>query len=117
LFQRKLDVGATQSSIAIAEKIKSQSEVQKRIMDDLLEKTLKDLDGKKVILKAKASTTHLFASIHKKEVVAAIKSNLNLEIPEEFLILEHPLKDIGTHTIIVKSNTAKAGFELLIEAE
>ena len=113
LFPRKLALLATPVALKNLESEKIKSDTENKIQNELLEKNLKQLNGKKVFIKAKASETGaLFAGIHKEELSKHIKSELYLDIPAEIIELEHPIKQIGTHKIKV----GKTEFELVVES-
>jgi large subunit ribosomal protein L9 len=70
---------------------------------------LKQIDGKVVPISAKAGPTGtLFKSVHVSDIVAEIKKQLAVELPESALTLEQPIKQKGTYSVPVELLGAKA---------
>ena len=108
LFPRKLAVLATDKELKKIEIEKIRNEAEKGIQNELLEKNLKDLDGKIITIQGKASKTgHLFAGIHKEEIAKLAN------IPANLINLEHSIKEIGTHKI----KAGKVEFEIVVKKE
>ncbi len=60
---------------------------------------------------------HLFAGIHKEEIVETVLKQKGINLPIEHLILEKPIKEVGEHAIIVKIGEREAVFKLNVKAE
>jgi large subunit ribosomal protein L9 len=74
LFPRKLAERATSQALLELEKNKKEVIVKKEIEEKLLEKSLLEIKGKIITLKAKADEKgHLFSAIHKKEIIEEMK--------------------------------------------
>ncbi|MBP6911661.1 MAG: 50S ribosomal protein L9 [Candidatus Pacebacteria bacterium] len=58
---------------------------------------------------------HLFSGIHKHDIVDALKTNSNIEIPPNMIVLQEPIKEIGTHTIHTLWQDQKSSFTLIIQ--
>ena len=103
LLPNKLGQIATPSAIASAEKIRKQTEQDKEVQKDILEKNIKGLKDLKVQIKAKANEKgHLFSIIHPDEISKILKEQHHLDIPSKFIEIEKPIKELGEHTIRVK---------------
>ena len=103
LLPNKLGQIATPSAIASAEKLKKQTEQDKDVQKDILEKNIQGLNGLKVQLKAKANEKgHLFSIIHQDEISKILKEEHHLDIPSKFIEIEKPIKELGEHTIKAK---------------
>ena len=103
LLPNKLGQIATPAVIASAEKLKKQTEQDKEIQKDILEKNIKGLKDLKVQLKAKANEKgHLFSIIHPDEISKILKEQHHLDIPSKFIEIEKPIKELGEHTIKAK---------------
>jgi large subunit ribosomal protein L9 len=60
---------------------------------------LNKINGKEVVIKTKANEKgHLFAQVHIKEIADAI-GNLGVDISEDWIDLENPIKSIGEFPI------------------
>lgn len=116
LLARKLAEIATPGAIKNVELRKKQS-VQKQELDkNLLLKTLDSLKGLKITLNEKANEKgHLFAQVHKEEVINAINDQKGIELSEQMIDMEHPIKEIGEHKISIKidKKTAEVILEIL----
>lgn len=60
---------------------------------------------------------HLFAGIHKEEIIEAVKKQKGINLSVEHLILEKPIKEVGEHAITVKIGEREVAFKLVIKAE
>lgn len=70
---------------------------------------LAQLDGKTLTIEAKAGPTGtLFKSIHESDLVAEMKKQWGVEVPESALVLEHAIKQKGTYAVPVKLLGASA---------
>lgn len=91
------------------ENAKSEAEVQK---------ALNEIKGISVEMAGKVNDKgHLFAGIHKAEIIATLKKQKGLNIATEHLLLEKPIKEVGEHAITVKVGDKEATFKLVIKAE
>mgnify|MGYP000266966522 CR=1 FL=1 len=116
LIPRGLAIAATPEAVARINKLKAEDDAKHRVNDALLTKNISELDGKEVKVKAKANDKgHLFAGLHKAELVAAVKASLGVDISEDFLVMEHPIKEVGSHVIQIQAGTKKGKFQLVVE--
>ena len=60
---------------------------------------------------------HLFAGIDKKAIVDVIKDQKALDIGEDFIVLEKPIKEASEHVIKLKVGSKEFSFTLKITAE
>lgn len=76
---------------------------------------LAEIDGKTLTIEVKAGPTGtLFKSIHASDIVAEIKKQWGIELPESALTLDHPIKQKGTYPVPLLLQGAKARLELFI---
>ena len=116
LFPQKLAEIATEKAMKSIEKKKQNSDVEAKIHEDLLIKNIVDMDGVTIIMQEKANEKgHLFAGVHKDEIVPEIKKQTQLEIDPEFIQLEEPIKELGEHEIEISAHNKSAKFTLKIE--
>src|SRR3989344_5925012 len=100
LLPRKLAEPATPKAIAELEKKKKSIEIEREVQENLLLKNLEAIKGKAIVIKAKADEKgHLFAQVHKKEIIEAMQAQNHAAIGEEFINLEKPIKETGEHEI------------------
>jgi len=110
LIARNLAKPATAQAIKKLEEQKKIFDEEKKIQEDLLEKTLAGLENLKITIDAKENEKgHLFAGIHAKEIKEALKKQHHLEIPEDMIELNKPIKETGEHKIKIK------GREIILE--
>ncbi len=117
LIPRGLARVATKSVEQGAEKARLSIEVDKKVQTDLLMKNLKALEKAKVSVSGKANEKgHLFAGIHKEEIVKLLKDQSHIDITPEFIKLEHPLKEVGEHKVSVEVEDKEVSFTVVVEA-
>ncbi len=117
LIPRGLAKVATKSSLGVIEQMKKAQGQHAKIQHELLMKNLKALSEKKITITAKANEKgHLFKGIHTDEICMALHAE-HIELPSEYIKLEHPIKEVGTHEISVHSGEVKETFTLTIEAD
>jgi large subunit ribosomal protein L9 len=116
LFPRKLAEMANAKNIANFENRKKEISIKKEIQNELLEKNLEEIKGKSIILKAKADPKgNLFSSIHKKDIILEMQKKHRVEIAENFIDLEKPIKQIGEFEIAIKIKDKKSFIKLIVE--
>lgn len=117
LIPQGLAVHATDKNIKGID-IKKKTDLEHRkIQEDLLIMNLKELDGIKIEMTEKANEKgHLFAGIHKEQIIPEIKKQTRIDMLPEFLILERPIKEVGEHEISVKVADKTVKFKLVIKA-
>jgi large subunit ribosomal protein L9 len=118
LIPRKMAETATDSAVKRINNLKAKEEGEKKVREDLLVKNVKDLEGKTIELKAPANDKgSLFKGIHQDELVQAIKSQTELDLAPEYIILEKPIKEVGEHTVSVQVQDKTATFKVNVSAE
>ncbi len=117
LIPKKLAVAGTPSTIAHAERLKSEQAMERKVQEDLLFKNLSSIEGVKIEMSGKANDKgHLFASIHVEAIVAELKKQKGIDMLPEFLQLSKPIKEVGEHKIPVSVQGKTGGFTLVIKA-
>lgn len=115
LIPRGLAIIATPEAVKRMEKERTKSEGEKRVHADLLVKNIKDLDGVTLTIVGKANEKgHLFAGIHKETIVEELQKQTGLQIDPTFIQMEHPLKEVGEHTVEVNGGDKSAKFKVII---
>lgn len=118
LFPRKFAEAAKKDTLERVEKMKKESADIKKMDDDLLMKNLKALEETVIVMHGKANEQgHLFASIHKEEILAKIKETTGLVIPVGCVDLDKPVKEIGEHLVPIQAGKVRAAFKLVVEAK
>lgn len=107
---------ATLEAVARIEKKMLVDASQKKVHSELLLKSLQDLNGVAITLKGKTNEQgHLFASIHKEEILTELKRATHLDIHPDYLVLDRPLKALGTYEIPVNIEGKQAIFTVVVE--
>lgn len=118
LIPRGLALVASQSALKQVETLKVRDVMEKKVHEDLLLKNLEDLTGVTVHMSESANEQgHLFAGIHKEEIIPALKAQTRLEIYPEYIVLDKPIKTTGEHEITVSVQDKKTTFKLIVEAK
>jgi large subunit ribosomal protein L9 len=116
LIPKKLAEIATDKAIARVEKLKTKQKEENKIREDLLVKNLEDLANTTITMQEKANEKgHLFAGIHKEELIPVIKEQTRLDIDTEHILLEKPIKKLGEHKVEVKVRDKTITFKLTVE--
>lgn len=103
LIPRKLAQIATTQAIQSVETKRKQSEQEKEIRRDILEKNIESLGGVRLEITEKANEKgHLFAGINKEEIAKILKEQKHIDIPAEIIELEQPIKKLGEYKIKAK---------------
>lgn len=118
LFPKKLAKMATPKAIKELETKKKEIEISNKVQEDLLLKNLSELKEKTITIKTKANETgSIFSAIHKKEIIETLKKDHGIELSEEIIQLEKPIKEVGEHTINIKIKDKKGSFKLIVNPE
>ncbi len=117
LIAQKVAFVATEETIASIEKKKSTDATLKKVHANLLVKNLNALNGTTITLRGKANEKgHLFASIHKEEIIAELRRTTHLDMNPDYVILDKPLKEVGSFEIPVNINKDRAVFTVIVES-
>ena len=116
LLPRKLAMVATPKAIAELAMRQKEIAIERKMQESLLLKNLEEIKGKAITIKEKADEKgHLFAQVHKKEIIEAMKAQNHADIGEEFIILPKPIKEVGEFEIGIAIKSKKSSFKLIIE--
>jgi len=116
LVAQKLAEPATKEVLARIQGKMSNNATLKKVHTKLLMKNLETLSGTTITLKGKANEKgHLFASIHKEEVLAELKKSAHLDMHPDYVILDRPLKEAGTYEIPVVIEKNRVTFTVIVE--
>ncbi len=118
LIPQKLAISATNEAIKSINTIKSKDEGDRKVQEELLVKSLKDLENSNIVIKEKANEKgHLFAGIHKEELAKEIEKQTRIAVSPSFINLEHPLKTVGEHKIEILAGGKKGIVKVSVEAK
>ncbi len=113
-FARPATPGASREAESRRKSIADRREVDAK----LIEQNLAALSEAHIVLKVKANEKeHLYDAIGAKEISAAVLDQTRLEVPEEAIRLEKPLKALGVFTVPVSFGEQFGSFSITLEAE
>lgn len=116
LFPRKLAEMATPANVAALQRRMKEVEITREIQGELLDKNLEEIKNKTITIKGKANDKgSLFSAIKQKDLVDELKKEHRIDIREEFILLDKPIKEIGEFDIPIKIKDKKSSFKLIVE--
>lgn len=116
LIPRKLAERGTPHATAKAERAKSEHETKQRIQADLLAKNLAALEGVRIEVAERANEKgHLFSGIHRERIAEELKKQKGIDILPEFIVLTHPIKEVGEHAVSVMAHDQAAAVTLVVK--
>ncbi len=115
LFPQKLAEAATDDKLKAFEARKAAQEQELRAQDEVLDKKVSSLRGKKITVTARATEKGgLFKSVSAKDAAKAILAEHSLEIPESAIQVPEHIKILGEHPILLRGKSQKAELMLAI---
>jgi len=116
LLPRKLAEVATPKAIAMLETRQKEIRIEREMQESLLLKNLEEIKNKTITIKTKTDEKgHLFSGIKNKEIVEEMKRQQKIDISEECIVLEKPIKEIGEWEIPIEIKNKKSSFKLKVE--
>ena len=116
LVAQKVAELATKEAITSLEKRMAASATMKKVHSELLMKNLEALAGTSITLRGKTNDKgHLCASIHFDEILAELKRATHIDMNPDYVVLERPLKEVGTYKIPVVIEKNRVEFEVVVE--
>ena len=111
-------IAATPAALKRVEADKAKAAGERKVREDLLAKNLDGLDGIVITVAGKANEKgHLFAGLHREALAAELEKQAKLQIDPEFILAEHPIKEVGEHDVKVKAGDKTVSFKLVIQKE
>ncbi len=118
LTPKNLAVVATAGAVKESELRLKQVSDRKEIDAKLLTQNMISLAEAKIIIKVKANEKgHLYDAVGKSEIAQAAKEQVNVDLPEDAIKLEKPIKELGTFEIPLATADTFGKFSITIEAE
>jgi len=118
LIPNKLGVladNATVKNFNINEQAKKDRDA---IHEELIKKTLLEIKGKAIVVKAKASEKgKLFKSVHGDEVAKAFEAEYHVKIDGSWLSKNFSIKEVGESAVSIEKFGLKVEFIVKVEAE
>ena len=115
LIPRGLVEHATPEKLAAHEAAMARETHARALEREKIETTIKSLEGKRVEIGARATEKGgLFKAIGAKDIVLALGKEGSV-VPEEYVQLKKPLKEIGEHTVELTFGDARARVTVVVK--
>lgn len=103
LFPKKLALEATKSNMNDLELKKKAEEKKNQQELEEAKELAKQMEAKEVIVSVKTGENgKTFGSVTNKEIAEALEKQTGLKIDKKKIVLEEPIKMVGSKTVIVK---------------
>lgn len=118
LIPKKLAIPATPMARKEAESRRKRAAEDKALDAALLAQNIAALAEARIVIRAKANEKgHLYDSVGEPEIRAAVKEQARIDLSEDAITLEKPLKELGTFDIPVSAGETFGKFSVTVEAE
>jgi large subunit ribosomal protein L9 len=118
LIPGKFAIPATATAMKEAIFRRKQLTDRSRVDAALLAQNIASLAEARIVIRAKANEKgHLYDAVGKSDIRVAAKEQARIEIPEDALKLEKPIKELGTFDVPISSGEVFGKFSVTIEAE
>lgn len=115
LIPKGLAINADVAALKRVEKLKAEDTAHKKVQEDLLLMNLKAIEGVTLEIAEKANEKgHLFAGVHKEEIIAKMKSEKHIDLLPDFIVLDKPIKEVGEHRVEIRVKDKVAKLKLVI---
>jgi len=116
LIPKKLAIAATKVAIQEAGTRRKQVVDRGELDSALLAQNIASLVDAKIVITKKANEKgHLYDAVDAVEISAAAKSQASIDLPEDAIKLEKPIKELGTFEIPVSAGEVFGKFSITIE--
>ena len=117
LIPRGLAIAATPAAIKRVELEKAKMAGEMKVQHELLEQNIKAIEKTTLTISGKANEKgHLFAGIHKEEIIKQLHFQARIELEPSFIEIEHPLKTVGDHVVSIKAGGKSAQLKVTVKA-
>lgn len=118
LIPKKLAIPATPVAKKEAETRRKQKTDRTALDATLLAQNIASLAEARIVIRVKANEKgHLYDAVGEPEIRAAAKEQARIELSEDAIKLEKPIKELGTFDIPVAAAGTFGKFSITIEAE
>ncbi len=118
LAPRKIAVMASGAVKKQAEKMRKNAVIQKERLLEEAKEVVKKIDGKVVVINAKATGDKLYGSITEKEVADVLEGATKVRLEKSHIIMPEHIKTIGVHEVPLKiAEGAEATIKLEVKGE
>jgi len=110
-------IPATQANVNMIEVKKKGAMLEVAKNEAEVQKALNEIKGISIEISGKVNDKgHLFAGIHKEEIIEAVQKQKGVNLLAEHVVLDKPIKEVGDHAIAVKVSDREVAFKLIIKA-
>jgi large subunit ribosomal protein L9 len=118
MIPNKLAVAADDVTVNNFKKVQQNKKDREVVHEELIKKTLLEIKGKSLVIKAKASEKgKLFKSVHASDVVKAFEAEHKLKIDETWLPKNFSIKEVGEVSVAIEKFNPKVDFIINVQAE
>lgn len=118
LIPKRFAIAATPTARKEAETRRKQATDRSALDTALLAQNIASLAEAKVVIKMKANEKgHLYDAVGEADISSAVKEQTKIDLPEDAIKLEKPIKEIGTFDVPVAVGEVFGKFSITIEAE
>lgn len=118
LIPKKLAITATALAKKEAETRRKQSTDRSALDATLLAQNIASLAEARIVIKMKANEKgHLYDAVGESDIRKAAKEQARIDLPDDAIRLEKPIKELGTFDIPVATADTFGKFSITIEAE
>lgn len=118
LIPQKLAIVATPGAMRSASGRKVSDESRKEIGAQLIKQNFETLAEARIIIRTKVNEKgHLYDAVAAPEIVEAAKRDAGVELPEDAIKLEKPIKEVGIHEVPIAFGEHFGKFSITVEGE
>ena len=118
IIPRGLGVKATPAEIKKIEAQKSTLDTERKIQEELLEKSIASLGAITVTISEKANEKgHLFEGIKKDMLVKEIEKVSGIKLDPDYIDLEKPIKEVGEFLVPIEALGKKGKVKVVVEGK
>lgn len=116
LFPRRIAIEATPHAIERIEREVMAKAGKKEVSEALIEKMMKELNGKEIVIERKANEKgKLFEKVHEDDIAQALKQTHHIDIAHSCITLPKPIDMVGEYTVSLSHGGFKSSVKCLIK--
>lgn len=116
LIPKGLAEPATPENIKRIEARKNKAKATEVSTHEQFESALSLIDGKRIVVAAQANEKgHLFEALKSESIIGAI-GGFGAVVSESQLVLDHPIKEVGDHVVVLQDGAVKKEVTITVEA-
>jgi large subunit ribosomal protein L9 len=102
LIPKGLAIRATASAQAQAEQMRKAAEVRDTKAIETAQAIATELVPRQIQIHARAEGDTLFGAVSEADIVAAVKEQTEVDLDRKAIIIDDPIKTVGTHYVMAK---------------